>query len=90
MCRGESARLIKQQFLIDPMEASIFDNEPVSIGGLSTKILERKGLVWVDKATEINSTDCRELIMLMWVHHILHIYWSDSSLRKTDVKVKKI
>ena len=71
------------------MEASIFDNGPVSVGILSTKILERKGLVWVDKATEINVTDCHELIMLMWVHHKLHTHWSDSFLRKTDVKVKK-
>ena len=56
VCRGESARMVKRQFLIDHMEATIFDNGPVSVGVLSTKILERKGLVWVDKAMDINAT----------------------------------
>ena len=70
------------------MEASVFDNGPIIVGVLSAKILERKGSVWVDKAVKISATNCYELIMIMWIHHILNIYWSDSSIKKTDKKVK--
>ena len=38
---------------------------------------------------EISVTDYHELIMLIWIHHILNIHWSDSSIKKTDTKVKK-
>ena len=65
MCRGKSAQVIKRKFLIDHMELTIVDNGPVSVGVISTKILERKGLVWVYKAMDINATDCHHLVMLI-------------------------
>ena len=70
------------------MEASIFDSGPVSVGVLSSKLLERKGSVWVDKAIDISATDCHHLVMVMWVHHILKIDWTDSSIKKNDLLQK--
>ena len=71
------------------MEASVFENGPVNVGPLSAKILERKGSVWLDKAIEISAADCHELIMIMWVHCILLIHWSDKATKKDDEKTKK-
>lgn len=89
VCHGESAQIMKLQFLIDHIEATIFDSGCVSVGVLSSKILERKGSVWVDKAIYISAADCHHLGMVMWVHHILKIHWTDSLIKKNDVKLKK-
>ena len=56
---------------------------------LSFKLLRRKGSAWVDKTADISDVYCHELIILMWVHHILKTHWSDSSAKKNDIKVKK-
>ena len=81
-CRGEKSRVVKRSFLVDHMEASVFDNGPVNVGPLSAKILERKGSVWIDKAVKISAADCHELIMLMWVHRIVVIHWTDKGKKK--------
>ena len=38
-CRGEKSRVVKRSFLVDHMEALVFDNGPVNVGPLSVKIL---------------------------------------------------
>ena len=87
-CRGEKARVVKRDFLVDHLEASVFGKGPVSAGILSAKVIERKESVCVDRAVDISATDCHLLIMLMWVYCIISINWSDSFLKKSDTKVK--
>ena len=67
----------------------MFNNGPVSIGVLFSKLLKRKGSVWVDTVVEISTISYHDLIMLMWLHHISHIHWSKIPTKKSDIKVKK-
>jgi len=80
--RGESAKIVSRSFLIDCIEASIFNKGPVTVSTLCTKIMKRKGSVWVIKSSDVSSKDGHELVMLMWVHHIIKIHWSDQSLKR--------
>ena len=84
-----TARIIKRFFFIAHMEDFVFNNRPVSVGILSSKLLERKGFVWVDKAANISDICCYELITFMWIHLILKIHWSDISVKNNIMNSKK-
>ena len=81
-CRGETSKPVKRSFLIDHIEASIFDSGPVSVSKLCSKI--RKGSIWVAKLMEITKHHCHELVMLMRVHHIITLHWSNVSAKRGD------
>ena len=58
------------------MEASVFDNGPVSVGILSSRIIERKGSVWVDRAhrkPEKNIFESLYIDFHLYVHYIIYI-----------------
>ena len=80
---------MNRSFLIDHIEASIFDKGPVTVGSLCTKIMERKGSVWVSRSINVSAKDTHELVMLMWVHRIISIHWSDKVIDRGDGKYSK-
>ena len=43
--RGELSKVVSRSFLIDHIEATIFDKGPITVGTMCTKIMERKGSV---------------------------------------------
>ena len=55
-CRGELSKVVDRLFLIDHMESEVFIEGSVSLGKLSSKLLERKGTFWVAKLTEIKAS----------------------------------
>lgn len=50
--------VVQCSYLIDHMEALVFDNGHISVGPLSEKILERKGCVWIHNVVGIGAADC--------------------------------
>ena len=85
-CRGETAKVVKRSFLIDHIEATVFENGPVSVGKLCSKLMDRKGSIWEARSFEITTKDTHELVMLMWVHHIVSIHCSDIASKRGDNK----
>ena len=72
------------------MESEVFMNGSVSLAKLSSKLLERKGTVWVAKSTDIKAPDSHELVMLLWVHEIICVHWDDNTQKNnTPAKTKK-
>ena len=87
-CRGESARVIRRAVLIDHLEADVFDKGSVTLGTFSSKLLTKKGSIWVDKAVDIKASDSHEITILLWLNNIINIHWSggDSSSEKQKTK----
>ena len=88
-CRGEKAKVVKRSFLVDHVEASVFDSGPVSIGKLCTKLMERKGSIWVARSVDVKTKDAHELVMSMWVHRIISITLSEASSKRDDTNYTK-
>jgi len=89
MCREETAKVVKRSFLIDHIEASVFNNGPVGIGKLCSKIMDRKGSIWLARSVDVTTKDAHELVILMWVHRIIRISLSDISSKRDDNKYTK-
>ena len=85
-CRGEKAKTVNRSFLVDHLEAEVFADGSVTLGKLCVKLLERKGSVWVAKCTDIKTIDAHELVVLLWVHHIITVF--DEKGGSTDGKTK--
>lgn len=75
-CQGESARVIQRAVLIDHLEADVFDKGSVTLGIFSSKLLTKKGPIWVDKAVDIRASDAHEITILLWLNSIINIHWS--------------
>ena len=65
---------MNRSFLIDHLEAEVFAEGSVTLGKLCTKLLERNGSVWVAKCADIKTIDAHELVVLLWVHHIITVH----------------
>ena len=64
-CRGESARVVKPLVLIGHLEAGVFDDGYVTLGIFASKILAKKGRIWVEKAVDVKSSDAHEINILL-------------------------
>lgn len=56
-CRGKTMKMVKRACLTNHIEASVFKNGLVSVGKLCSKIIERKGSIWVAKLVKITTKD---------------------------------
>ena len=61
-------------FLVDHLEAEVFADGSVTLGKLCSKILERKGSVWVARCADIKTADGHELVVLLWVNHVIAVH----------------
>ena len=78
--RGEKSSPVRRSVLIDHIEASIFDNGPVTVGRLYAKLVDKKGSIWVAKGSSITTKHCHELVMMMWVNRIISIHWENKEV----------
>ena len=88
--RDETDQIVKTLFLIDHIKVSIFDGSLVSIGGLCSKIVYRKGSIWVVRGLNITTEDCHQLIMLLWFHRIITIHWINALVKRGGDRYTKI
>ena len=51
--------------------------------------MERTGSIWVARSVDVTTKDNHELVMLIWVHCIITIHWSDSSTKRGYNKYTK-
>ena len=80
----EQLETSERSCLIDHIEAYVFDSGLVCVDELCSKIIDRKGSIWVARSMEIIEKHCHELVMFMWIHHIIALSWSNVSVRRGD------
>ena len=88
-CRGENSSPVRKSVLIDPIEASIFDSGPVTIGIFCAKLVGKKGSIWVAKGKSITTKHCHKLVIMMWVTRIISIHWKNNEVDKGQKSNKK-
>lgn len=88
-CRSEAPKVIKRNVLIDHLEDDVFDTGSVTLGLFASKLMAKKGSIWVAKSMDIKASDAHELTITLWIHDILCIHWDPASVTKGGTMSKK-
>ena len=84
-CCKELLRKVNKLFLIDFLDADVFMKGPINPGQHSTKILNGKDSVFVDRSKDIPGGDAHFLILSLWCMDIITFFLqSDSPVKKKD------
>lgn len=86
-CRGE--RVVRRAVLVDHLGADVFDKGYVTLGAFASKLMTKKGSIWVDEAMDIKASDAHEVTILLWLNNILSIHWNGDDNSTNNKRTKK-